>query len=126
MSNGDRKTLVAFAVFAVGLAFFCLWLVFSYTELGHRAEVRINDVIPRWLIIANFLVLPCVTAIAAGPLRVRLDLLSVLLTLMLFSGLILEVTFRRYLLESCGVLAVFALEVYWVIPKWKARHRHVP
>jgi hypothetical protein len=66
MSNGDRKTLVAFAVFAVGFTLFCFWLVFSYTDAGHRAEARINDVIPRWLTIANFLVLPCVTAIAAG------------------------------------------------------------
>ena len=24
-----------------------------------------------------------------------------------------------------GVLAVFLLEVYWIIPKWEARHRRV-
>jgi hypothetical protein len=125
ISNSGRKTFGALAVLAVGLALFCFWLVFSYTDAGHRAEVRINSVIPGWLIIGNFLVLPCVTAIAAGPLGVRLDLRSVLLMMMLFSGLILEVTFRRYLLESWGVLAVVALEVYWVIPKWGARHRRV-
>jgi hypothetical protein len=125
MSNSDRKTLVAFGVFAVGFALFCFWLVLSYTDAVYRAEVRINDVIPRWLIIANFLVLLCIAPIAAGPLRIRPDLRAVLLTLTLFSVMILVVTFRRYFLESCGVLAVSLLEAYWIIPKWDARHRRV-
>jgi hypothetical protein len=82
--------------------------------------------VPRRLIFANFLLLPCLTAIAAGPLRVRLGLRFVFGALMLFSALILEVTFRRFPLESCGVLAVFLLEVYWVIPKTARQQQGVP
>lgn len=85
-----------------------------------------SAVMPRWLIFANFLILPCLTAIAGGPVRVRPGLRLVLTALALFSVLILEVTFGRFLPQSFGVLVVFLLEVYWIIPKWEARHRGVP
>lgn len=78
----------------------------------------------QWLIFANFFILLCLTPISAGPLRVRPGF--VLLTLMLFSVLILEFSFHKAPWESCGVLAAFGLEVYWTIPKWEARHRRLP
>jgi len=84
-----------------------------------------SAVVPRWLILANFFILPCLTAIAGGPVRIRSGLRLVLAALALISVLILGVTFRRFLPQSLGVLAVFLLEVYWIIPKWEARHRRV-
>ena len=125
MSNGGRKTFGALVVFAVAFALFCFWFLFSYTGAGHRAEVRMNAIMPRWLVVANFLVLPCVTAIAAGPLRVRPGLRLVLMTLALPSILILQVSFRKLPIDSCAVLAVLLLEVYWIVPRWNARRRRV-
>lgn len=49
----------------------------------------------QWLIFANFFILLCLTPISAGPLRVRPGLRLVLLTLMLFSVLILEFSFHK-------------------------------
>lgn len=126
MSNSGLRWSGTFTVFVVAFVLFFLWLLFSFTRAGHRVEVGVSAIVPRWLIFANVLILPCLTAVAAGPLRVRPGLRLVLAALALFSALILEVTFRRFPFQSCGVLAVFLLEVYWIIPKWDARHRRVP
>jgi len=62
-------------------------------------------------------------ALSAGGSRIPLALRLMLGATMLCSALILEISFRRFLMASCGVLAILLVEAYWIIPKWNARHR---
>ena len=96
----------------------------SLTQLGHRAEVAINGILPTWLVAINLFLLPCLAALTAGASRIPISLRFSLGVLMFCSIVILDVSFRRFLPGSCAVLAIVLVEAYWIVPKWNARHRH--
>ena len=121
MSSNERINASAFVVFAVVFGLFCLWFLFSLTGPGHRAELKLAGLVPRWFVIANFFILPFAMLFAARALRIPFGLRSMLGALGLFLLIIAEVCYRRFPVESCVVLAVLLLEVYWIIPKWNAR-----
>jgi len=123
MHNSQKNIFGFFTVFVVVFGLFCRWVLFSFTGAGHQAETRMSRIMPKWLIVTNFLFLPGITVIATGPLRIRMTVRFVLGIVMLCSVVILEVSFRKLPVESCAVLAVFLLEVYWIVPKWNARRR---
>jgi hypothetical protein len=112
---------LAFALFCV---LFCVWFLFSLTQLGHHAEAVIGKTLPSWFVAINLTLLPCLMALAAGAWRISLFLRFSFGVVMFCSLVIFEVSFRRFLLGSCGVLAIVLVEAYWVIPWWNARHRH--
>jgi hypothetical protein len=124
MGDTNRnRTVIAFVTFGLTFALFCMWLAFSSTQIGHRAEAAINHLLPTRLVAINLLLLPCLTALAAGASRIPVSLRFGSGALMFCSGVILEVSFRRILWGSCGVLAIVLIEAYWIIPKWNARYR---
>jgi len=107
------------------LGVFCLWLLFSWTTLGNRAEAFMLNILPGWFVAANLLLVPCLMALAAGPWRISLPWRLALAALMLGSIVIMEIAFRRFVLASCASVGVAVLEAYWIIPKWNARQRRV-
>ncbi len=123
MQNNERNILIAYGIFGLTFGLFCLWFVFSWTGLVHHAEAAIVDFLPGWFLTFNLLLGPCLLAVAAGMRRIPVALRFFLAALMLWSILIFEASFRRYLWASCIVLAVFLLEAYWIIPRWNTRRR---
>jgi len=126
MSDVEWSKSRTYVVFGLIFGLPCIWLLFSSTGPGHRVEATINDIMPGWFIVANFFFAPSLTALAAGALRIRLPLRVALAALTACSILILEISFRRFPLESSLVLAIFLLEAYWIIPKWSGRCRRTP
>ncbi len=122
MNNNDRSMVMALRWFALVFGLFCLWFLFSWTGPIHHAEVKMNAILPGWIVAANLVLLPCL-ALSAGEWRISLPLRLVLLALMLCSIVIVEVSFRRFLPASCGVLAILLVEAYWIVPKWNIGHR---
>ena len=118
----QRGTVLAYIVLGLAFLLFCVWFVFSLTQLGHRAEATINGLLPDWLVATNLVLLPGLMFLTAGTWRIRTLLRFGFGILMLCSTVILEVSFRRFLLGSCAVLAIVLVEVYWIIPKLNARH----
>jgi hypothetical protein len=100
------------------LVVFCLWLVLP----THKVEVEMAKHLPAWLAWTNLLVLPFLLAVAAGRSHISLPIRSLFLVLAICSLLILESCFRRYLWPSAAALALFVLEVYWIIPKWNSKY----
>jgi hypothetical protein len=124
MKNTKKNTnFIALVAFGLAFVLFCVWLVFSYTQLGHRAEAAINDLLPTWLVAINLLLSPCLVALTAGASRIPVSLRFSFGVLMFCSGMILEVCFRRFLLGSSVVLAIVLIEAYWIIPMWNAHNR---
>jgi len=78
----------------------------------------INSALPGWFVAVNLLLAPCIMALSAGGWRISLPLRLILGAIMFCSAVILEVSFRRFLPFSCGVLAILLVEAYWIIPKW--------
>src|ERR1017187_6294105 len=109
-AKGYGTALVAFAVFGQAFVLFCLWFVFSSTQLGHRAEVAINDLLPTWLVAINLFLLPCLAALAGGASRIAIPQRFSLGVLMFCSIVIMDVSFRRILLGSYVVLAIVLVE----------------
>jgi hypothetical protein len=114
---------MAFVAFGLAFVLFCIWLVFSSTQSGHRTEAAINQLLPTWLVAINLLLSPCLVALTAGASRIPVSLRFGFGVLMFCSGVILEVSFRRILWCSCVVLAIVLIEAYWIIPKWNAHYR---
>ncbi len=119
----ENGAALAFMVFGLAFALFCLWFLFSMTPPGHRAEAAINHILPTRLVAINLFVLPCLAALTAGASRIPTSLRFGFGVLMFCSSVILEVSFGRILLGSCAVVAIVLVEAYWIIPKWNARHR---
>jgi hypothetical protein len=101
------------------LVLFCLWFVLP----THNVEVQMAKHLPLWLAWTNLLFLPFLLAVAAGSSHIPLPIRSFFLALALCSLLILEFSLRRYLWLSAAALALFLLEVYWIIPKWNSKFR---
>lgn len=99
------------------LVVFCLWLALP----TRNVEVGMAKVLPQWVVWTNLLFLPFILAVAAGPSRISLPIRSVFIGFVFCSLLLLEVCFRRHFWPSAATLALFLLEVYWVIPKWNAK-----
>ena len=124
MGNTKKnRTVMAFVAFGLVFVLFCLWLVFSSTQPGHRAEAAIDHLLPTWLVAVNLLLLPCLGALTAGASRIPASLRLGFGVLMFCSGVVLEVSFRRILWGACVVLAIVLIEAYWIIPMWNANHR---
>jgi len=125
MSNVGRNVPTASATWIWGLLLgvFCLWLPFSWTALGNRAEESILNFLPGWFVVGNLLLAPCLMVFAAGPWRIAQPLRLMFAALTLGSIVIAEITFRRFVLASCASLGVLLLEAYWIIPSWNARQR---
>lgn len=121
MSNTKRKTVTIWRVFGLAFALFCGWFAFSWTEPIHHTETLLNGILPSWLVAVNLFLAPCLVAVVAGGTFIPLPIRLTLGAIMFFSVVILEVTFRRFLLASCGVLTIVLVEVYWIIPKWYAK-----
>ena len=119
----ENRTALAFVVFGLAFVLFCLWLVFSSTQLGHRAENAVNQLLPTWLVAINLFLLPCLVALTAAAWRIQASLRFSFGVVMFCSGVILEASFRRILPGSCAALAIVLAEAYWIIPKWNAHHR---
>jgi hypothetical protein len=73
--------------------------------------------------VVNLALVPCLMALAAGRWSIPLPLRLALGAMMFCSAVIFEVSFRRFPVVSCVVLAILLLEAYWIIPKWNAKHR---
>jgi hypothetical protein len=101
------------------LVVFCLWLVLP----TRNVEMEMAKHLPPWLAWTNMLFLPFLLAVAAGSSHISLPIRSLFLALALCSLLILESCFRRYPWLSTAALALFLLEVYWIIPKWNSKYR---
>jgi hypothetical protein len=123
MRDVEPRTVAAYKAFGLAFGLFCLWFLFSLTQLGHHAEAAMGSILPAWFVAVNLLLLPCLMALAAGGWRIPLSLRVGFGVLMLCSIVIFQVSFRKFLLGSYGVLALILVEVYWIIPKWNARHR---
>jgi uncharacterized membrane protein YidH (DUF202 family) len=119
----ENRTALAFVAFGLAFVLFCVWLVFSSTQRGHRAEAAIDHLLPTWLVVVNLVLLPCLVALTAGASRIPISLRFSFGALMFCSGVILEASFRRIVLGSCVVLAIVLVEAYWIFPKWNALHR---
>jgi len=126
VSNVERNAPLEFWVLGVMLGVFCLWLLFSWTTPGHRAEALMFSILPGWFVVTNLLLAPCFMALAAGPWRIRLPLRLTFAALTLGSIVITEITFGRFLLASFASVGILVLEAYWIIPKWNDRQRRVP
>jgi hypothetical protein len=123
MRDAEPRTLAAFTVFALAFSLFCLWFLFSLTPLGHHVEAVMGSILPAWFVAANLVLLPCLMTLAAGGWRIPPSLRLGFGVLMLFSAVIFQVSFRKFLLGSFVVLAIILVEAYWIIPRWNARHR---
>jgi len=123
MSDAERTTVAAYKVFALAFGLFCLWFLFSLTQLGHHVEAVMGNILPTWFVGANLVLLPCLMALVAGGWHIPLPLRLGFAVLMLFSIVIAQVSFRKFLVGSYVVLAIILVEAYWIIPKWNARHR---
>jgi uncharacterized membrane protein YidH (DUF202 family) len=121
----NDRTALALLVFGLAFVLFCLWLVFSSTQPGHRVEAVIDHLLPTWLVATNLILMPCLGALTAAASRIPVWLRFSFGALMFCSIVISEVSFRRFLLASCVVLAIILVEAYWIIPKWNAHHRRV-
>jgi hypothetical protein len=73
------------------------------------------------VIVCNFFIGPSLVFVVAGPWRISLSLRFFLGMLMLGSIVTLEVSFKRYSIPSCVVLAILLFEAFWLMPKLKAR-----
>ncbi|MGA2888423.1 MAG: hypothetical protein ABSE51_10255 [Terracidiphilus sp.] len=126
MGNTKKnRAVLAFLMFFLAFVLFCMWLVFSSTQPGHRAEAAINHLLPTWFVAINLLLLPCLGALTAGASRIPVSLRFGFGVLMFCSIVISEVSFRRFLLGSYVVLAIVLIEAYLIIPMWNAHHRRV-
>lgn len=123
-STKTSRNVVAFVAFGLAFVLFCLWLLFSLTQPGHRAEAAIDRLLPAWLVALNLFLLPCLAAVTAARSRIAVPLRFSFGVLMICSLVVSEVSFNRFLLGSCGVLAIILLEAYWIIPKWNEHHRN--
>jgi hypothetical protein len=122
MRMNDASLLASLGVLCLTFGLFCLWLVLSVMGLAHPYEARIYGWLPQWLVVLNLLLGPCLMAATAGPWRIAWSTRVFCATLMLCSIFILEISFKRYLIASCLVLALLVIEAYWLIPKWNARN----
>jgi hypothetical protein len=70
----ENRTALAFVAFGLAFVLFCVWLVFSSTQRGHRAEAAIDHLLPTWLVVVNLVLLPCLVALTAGASRIPISL----------------------------------------------------
>lgn len=116
----NNRIVMAFVAFGLAFLLWCLWLVFTSTQLGYRAEGAIDHLLPTWFVASNLLLLPCLGALLAGASHIPIWLRFGFGVLMFCSFVIFEASFGRMLLGSCAVLAIVLVEAYWIIPKWNA------
>lgn len=119
--NATEIKSTYYALILVALILFCAWLALSIVGLTDKVEARLAYFMPVWLVWTNLLFAPFIWVIAAGPSRISIRVRFLLLTFSFISLLVLEITFRRYLLPSLAVLLILLLEAYWLIPKWNAK-----
>ncbi len=123
MSSVERSTVTAWGGVGIAFGLFCLWFLFSWTELIHHAEAVIRSMLPVWFVVVNLALMPCLVALSAGASLIPLPLRLALGAMMFCSAVIFEVSFRRFPVVSGAVLAILLLEVYWIIPRWNASRR---
>lgn len=123
MYKQQEELTIIYRMLGMTFFLFVLWLLLSWTGATSHLETAIRNVLPRWVVIFNLILAPCITAIAAGPLPIPSSVRLFAATLVLLCMLILEITFRLYVAASCVVLVMVLSEAYWIIPRWNARHR---
>jgi hypothetical protein len=123
MGQAELRNSTAYKAFGLAFGLFCVWFLFSLTQLGHHVEAAIGKTFPAQFVAVNLALLPCLIALTAGAWRIPLFLRFSFGLVMFCSIVMFEVSFRRFLLGSCGVLAIVLVEAYWVIPRSNARHR---
>lgn len=101
---------------------FGLWFVLSIMGVTRNAEASTAARMPAWAVLLNLALLPFFAPVGAILFKTLPSLRLVSLALLLISIVILEICFRRFLWLSVAALAVLAVELYWIIPKWRIKH----
>jgi len=123
MHGKYQNARIAMSTLGAAFILFVFWLALSISGITRAFEKDIDRALPAWFVIFAVVLVPLLAGIVAGPWRVNSIIRYSAGVLMLFSIIILEVSFRRYLWLSCAALALLLIETYWILPKWNRGYR---
>jgi hypothetical protein len=115
----NRNIWLALAAFSV----FICWICLEATGVLPEAARHFADGLPDWFFIANLLVAPALAGFACAEITIRPGLRVLFLIAILISISLFGLCYQRYPVATLAVGAFLFVETFWMIPKWKARHR---
>jgi hypothetical protein len=125
MQGKYQNSRIAMTTLGAAFVLFVFWIALSTLGITRDLEKDIDRALPGWFVILAVVLVPLLAGILAGPWRVISIIRYSAGVLILFSIIILEVCFRRYLWLSCAALALLLIEAYWILPKWNRSYRSV-
>jgi hypothetical protein len=119
MNGPSNRTLITLSIAAL----FFVWLALLVTDQTTRVVEAVRAFLPSWFPVANLVLAPVLTALAAGPLRLSPAARFCATLLMLCSFSALYLAHAGHPLAYYLVIVFILAEAYWMIPQWKARCR---